>query len=333
MPALVICRKAHNYIQTHVPSKPIRKARRAGAVVGLSVLLLSLWSGSVAASPPTVQFDEPINDSATYNASTEVTISDGTLVLTGSATDPDGISHLTIAREFEYHDGEDDGRGTEVDRYYATPSASNGTFEHRVPLGTGTNELNISVVDGAGVPSKLDVVVHVDDEEAPTAERLDASADGEWVHIEGWIRDNVQVAEVRAASQTLQTQTGTRDLDREDVRLDHRVPHPDGETVTVTLVDQAGNSREVVLPIGGERTATATATATPTATPTEMPTSTATATTTANATTTSTAAATPPVRTPTPGASGGGTGPLGLLGVVIVVGAALAMLSVGGGGF
>jgi len=190
MPALVICRKAHNYIQTHVPSKPIRKARRAGAVVGLSVLLLSLWSGSVAASPPTVQFDEPINDSATYNASTEVTISDGTLVLTGSATDPDGISHLTIARTYEYHDGEDDGRGTEVDRYYATPDASNGSFEHRVPLGTGTNELNVSVVDGDGYPTQLDIVVRVEDDEAPTAERLEATPDGRWIHLSDTDGDN-----------------------------------------------------------------------------------------------------------------------------------------------
>ena len=330
MPALVICRKAHNYIQTHVPSKPIRKARRAGAVVGLSVLLLSLWSGSVAASPPTVQFDEPINDSATYNASTEVTISDGTLVLTGSATDPDGISHLTIARTYEYHDGEDDGRGTEVDRYYATPDASNGSFEHRVPLGTGTNELNVSVVDGDGYPTQLDIVVRVEDDEAPTAERLEATPDGRWIHLTGWVRDNVQVAEVRAGGQTIQTQTATRDLDREDVRLNDRVPRPDAETLNVTLIDQAGNSREVTVPIGGEQTATPT----PTATPTETPQATPTATTVPNATATSTPAATPPAVATVPSTpTGDASSPLGLLGVVIVVGAALAMLSIGGGGW
>jgi hypothetical protein len=301
------------------------------AVVALLVLPTTLPAAEETASP-TVEVDAPINVSTSTTAEAEATISDGTLVLTGTATDPDGISHLTVAREYRY-DTDREGIETGIDRYYATPDASNGTFRHEVPLGTGTNEVNLSVVDGAGYPTQVDIVVHVDDQEAPTADRLTATPDGRWVRIEGWVRDNVQVDEVRAAGQTLQTQTGERDLDREDVRLDHRVPRPDGDTVTVTLVDQAGNSREIVLPVGGKRTATATTTATPTETP--APTPKATATPTVNATPTSTAAATPPpIRTPTPTPSGsGGTSPLGLLGVVIVVGAALAMLSVGGGGF
>lgn len=304
------------------------------AVVALLVLPTTLPAVADSDSP-SVTVDEPANVSTSTTAEAEVTISDGTLALTGTATDPDGISHLTIAREYEYH-SEDDGRAADVDRYYATPEASNGTFRHEVPLGSGTNEVNVTIVDGAGYPTQIDIVVHVEDDRAPAADRLTATPDGEWVVLEGWVRDNVQVAEVRAAGQTIQTQTGERDLDREDVRLDHRVPRPDGDTVTVTLVDQAGNSREVVLPIGGERTGTATSTATPTETPRPTATSTASpaATTTATATATSTAAATPPpVRTPTATPSGGGTSPLGLLGVVIVVGAALAMLSVGGGGF
>jgi hypothetical protein len=302
-------------------------------VVGLSLLILSLWSAPVVASDsPTVRVDGPVNVSTSTTAEAEATVADGTLVLTGTATDSAGISHLTIARTYEYHDEEDDGRATDVDEYYATPDASNGSFRHEIPLGTGTNELNVSVVDGDGYPTQLDIVVHVEDEEPPTAHRLSATPDGEWVRIEGWVRDNVQVGEVRAAGQTIQTQTGERDLDREDVRLDDRVPRPDGDSVTVTLVDQAGNSREVVLPVGGERTPTAT----PTLTPTETPRSTATpaATTTASATATSTPAATPPAVATVPSTpTGDASSPLGLLGVVIVVGAALAMLSLGGGGW
>lgn len=302
-------------------------------IVSVLVLGSALPATASASDSPTVHVDGPVNVSTSTSAEAQVTVADGDLVLSGTATDPDGISHLTVAREFEYDTGDDDGRSTEVERYYATPEASNGSFEHRVPLGTGRNEVNLSVVDSAGYPTKVDIVVHVDDTEPPTATRLAATPDGEWVRIEGWVSDNVQVDTVRAAGQTIQVQTGTRDLDRERVRLDHRVPRPEGDTVTVTVVDQAGNRREVVLPIDGPRTATATPTERPptTAAPTPAP---GTATTTPTATPTGTSAATPPpVRTPTATPESGGASPLGLVGVVIVVGAGLAMLSVGGGGW
>jgi hypothetical protein len=316
-----------------------RLRKLASALVALVVTVLvfgQLVAPTTATSAsPTVEFDGVVNVSTSTAATAEVTISDGTLVLTGTATDPDGVSHLTIAREYEYHD-DTEGRDTEIDRYYASPQASNGSFRAKVPLGTGTNEVNVSVVDEQGYPTKLDLVVHVEDDEAPTPTRLSATRDGKWVRVEGWVSDNVQVAEVRAAGQTIQTQTGKRDLDREDVRLDHRVPRPDAANVTVVLVDHAGNSREVVLPLGGEQPATATPTPTPT--PTEQPvtaaSSTATATPTAAPTSTATAAATPPpVTTPTPTPDQSGSSLLGLLGVIVVVGSALAMLSIGGGGF
>jgi len=299
-------------------------------VFGLVVVALSLSASTAAASPPDVELDEPANATTGFDQSTEITVTDGELVIAGEASDEDGISHLIIARTYEYHDGEDDVRETEIDRYYSTPGVSNGTFEHRVPLGTGTNEVNVSVVDGAGYPARANMIVHVEDDEAPTAHRLEAAPDGEWVHLTGWVRDNVQVDEVQVANQTLQTQTGERDLDREDVRLDDRVPRPDGDNLTITLVDQAGNSREVVVPIGGEQTATPTPTATPTKTPQPAapPTTTPTPNTTAGA-----PASTPRVATATDTPTSGGSGPLSLLGVVIVAVAALAMLSVGGGGW
>lgn len=298
-------------------------------VFGLVVVALSLSASTAAASPPDVDLDEPANATTGFDQSTEITVKGGELVIAGEASDEDGISHLIIARAYKYHDGEDDGRGTEVDRYYATPGVSNGTFRHTVPLGTGTNEVNVSVVDEEGYPTRANIVVHVEDGEAPTAHRLEAAPDGRWIHLTGWVRDNVQVAEVQAANQTLQTQTGERDLDREDVRLDHRVPRPDSDNLTVTLVDQAGNSREVVVPIGGEQTSTPTATPTKTAQPAPPQT----ATPTPNTTAAGTPASTPRVATATDTPTGGGTSPLSLLGVVIVIGAALAMLSVGGGGW
>jgi len=311
----------------------IRPATASIAVV-VSVLVLSgIPPGAAATSDsPTVHVDAPVTVSTSTSAAAEVTIDDGELVLSGTATDPDGISHLTIAREFEY----DDGGGTEVDRYYATPAASNGTFSHAVPLGAGANEINLSVVDGAGYPTHINLVVHVNDTKPPTTTRLTATPDGKWVRLEGWVSDNVQVDTVRAAGQTIQIQSGGRDLDREAVRLDHRVPRPGGGSVTVTIIDQAGNSREVVVPIGDGRAAT------PTATPTETPTATATQTASTAApaapaaTPTATAAETPgptppPVTTPTATPEGGRSSLLGLVGVVIVVGGGLLMLNAGGG--
>jgi hypothetical protein len=281
---------------------------------------------------PTVEFGEPLNASTAANTSVETTISDGTLVIRGEATDPDGISHLTIRRTYRYHD-DTDGRSTDVDRYYATPEASDGTFEHRVPLGTGTNELNISVVDGAGYPTKLNAVVHAADDTKPTTRRLEASREGEWIHIEGWVSDNVQVDSVHAAGQEIQTQTGERDLDQGSVRLDHRVPDPGGENVTVTVRDVAGNTREVTLPLGEAPTATPTPTERPTPTVTATPTATPTATATpgANATSTSAATATP---TTTPAASGGGGWGLGrIVATVIVLGGGLLLVSSVTGGW
>ena len=301
----------------------------------VSVLVLGVLPPEAAAASesPTVHVDEPVNVSTAGDADVELTIADGALVLTGTATDPDGISHLIVAREFTYYDSDDDGRETQIDRYYATPEASAGEFSHRVPLGTGRNEVNLSVVDSEGYPTQINMVVHVDDSEAPTATRLTATPDGEWVYLEGWVSDNVQVDTVRAANQTIQVQSGERDLDREDVRLEQRVPRPGGDRLNVTLVDQAGNSREVVVPLGEGRTPAATAT--PTATPTAVPTE---ATPTPAATSTATATGTPgptppPVTTPTATPGGSGASPLGLVGVVIVAGAALAMLSMGGGGW
>jgi hypothetical protein len=297
----------------------------------LSICGIVLFTTAVAAaSPPTVTFDAPINESTSTVTNAEITIADGTLTISGSASDPDGISHLTVARAYRYHDAEDDGRGTEIDRYYASPQVEGETFSHPVALGTGRNELNISVVDETGTPTTLDLVVHVNDTEAPTTHRLTATRDGEWVHVEGWIRDNVQVDTVRANGQTIQVQTGTRDLDREEVRLDARVPRSGGENLTVTVVDVAGNSREVVLPLSES-----------TATPTETPAPTATATATAtpegtNATPTgvSTVTATPePTETPAP-SGGGGWGIGRIVGAVVVVGGGLLLVSsVMGGGW
>jgi hypothetical protein len=313
----------------------ISRWRRVGRLLGICTLALAMMCVPAAADDggPTVTVDAPINASTTSNSSVETTISDGTLLIRGTATDEDGISHLTIAREYEYHDDEDDGRSAEVDRYYATPDASNGTFEHRVPLGIGTNEVNLSVVDGAGIPSKLDVVVHVQDDEPPVAEHLEATQDGEWIRLTGTVRDNVQVAEVRAGGQTLQTQTGTRDLDREGVRLDHRIPHPSEGNVTVVLVDTAGNSRKVAVPIGSTETATPTETAAPTSTATATPT--ATTTPELNATTAATTAvASTPTDTPAASGGGGGWGLGRIVATVVVLGGGLLLVStITGGGW
>ena len=104
------------------------------------------------------------------------------------------------------------------------------------------------------------------------------------------------------------------------------------EAETATVVDEAGNVREVVLPIGGPAP-----TATPTVTPTETPRPTATATPTATPTSTDTAtptvtATTTTTRTPAPARGGGG-----VLGVVISLVALLGVLAlvsqVTGGGW
>jgi hypothetical protein len=308
------------------------RARPVGFLIGAVLLVCVACTGVSAASPPDAEFNEPINASAGFDRSTNITVTDGELVISGEASDEDGISHLTIAREFTYHDDEDDGRGTEVDRYYATPEASNGTFRHTVPLGTGTNEVNISVVDNDGAPAKLDVVVTVEDTEKPTTKRLSATPDGDMVRIEGWIDDNVQVAAVRVGGQTVDPTVGLRDLGRGELRIEQAFPRPDGETVTVRVVDEAGNVREVVLPIGGPAP-----TATPIATPTETPRPTATATPTGTPTTTDTAtptvtATTTTTRTPADARGGGGV--LGwVISVVALLGVLALVSQVTGGGW
>lgn len=303
----------------------------------LAICFLTLVSGATLAvaadssEPPAVTFDAPINESTSTTTNAEITIADGTLTISGSAADPDGISHLTVARAYRYHDSEDDGRPTEIDQYYASPQVEGEAFSHPVALGTGRNELNISVVGEAGTPTKLDLVVHVNDTEAPTAHRLAATPDGEWVHVEGWIRDNVQVGTVRAGGQVIQTQTGTRDLDREEVRLDARVPRPDGETLTVTVADVAGNSREVVLSLT-EPTTTPTATPAPTATATAAPSPNATGTGGAPTATTTAAPTATPSPTPAP-SEGGGWGIGRIVGAVAVLGGGLFLVSSVGGGW
>jgi hypothetical protein len=295
--------------------------------VGVSLLLVVV-AAPAAASPPTVEYGTPINATGAAG-DTSITIHDGTLVVQGTATDPDGLSHLTIQREYTYDAGDD----RDIERLYRTPPIDNGTFDFRVELGTGTNEVNLSVVDADGYPEQFDVVVHVDDQEPPTAD-LEARPDGEWVRLEGRVRDNVQVETVRVGDQTLQTQTGRLDIDREGVRIDTRVPRPDAANLTVTLVDRAGNSREVTVPVGATATATASATATPTDTPAMTATATATAAPTSNATTAASATP-PPVETPTatPAGGGGGVGTAGLVGVIVVVGGGLLLLNAGGGGW
>jgi len=295
---------------------------RAFVLVAAVVLAGGALTGAVAASPPDAEFGPPINETAGYNETTSVTISDGTLVIRGEATDESGISHLTIRRTYEY----DSGASTETRSYYASPSASNGSFEHRVPLGAGTNEVNISVVDNQGIPQQMDVVVTVNDTAAPDIKRLSARAtdDGEFVRVEGWVRDNVRVDRLRASGQTKPLDTGKRDLDREWVWVSEGVPRPgDGnETVTVGLVDSAGNQRNVTVPIGGEVAGVA---ATPdTAAPTPTPTATPTPSTATPNTTTPTAAATPTATaaaTPAPSQQGGG-----LLGVAVAVAMLVGLL-------
>jgi hypothetical protein len=299
---------------------------RALVLVAAVVLAAGALTGVVAASPPDAEFGPPINETAGYNETTSVTVSDGTLIIRGQATDESGISHLTIRRTYEY----DSGASTETRSYYASPSASNGSFEHRVPLGAGTNEVNISVVDNQGIPQQMDVVVTVNDTAAPDIKRLSARAtdDGEFVRIEGWVRDNVRVDRLQADGQTKPLDTGKRDLDREWVWVSEGVPRPDGnETVTVGLVDSAGNQRNVTVPIGGEvagvaATPTATATTTPSPTPTPSaaapntttPTPTPTAAPTAAPTATATA-------TPAPSQQGGG-----LLGVAVAIAMLVGLL-------
>jgi hypothetical protein len=310
--------------------------RRLLTIIVVAVACCSVAGTATASDSPTVTLDGPLNASTSTETTVNATISDGTLTISGEAHDKAGISHIRIARTFKYH-SDSESRDTEVDRLYETHEASNGTFEHTTALGTGANTVNVSVVDGDGYPTKVGATVTVEDDTKPTTERLDATQEGEWVHLEGWVSDNVQVDSVRAAGQSVQVQTGERDLDREDVELDHRVPAPEADNVTVRITDVAGNTREVTLPLN-ESAATPTATERPTATttatstPTATPNATATATPAPNATAEATETP-PPVNTPTPTPESGGTGPLGWAVVVIVVGGGVLMLNSGVGGW
>jgi len=321
MPRLTRVARAHaRRFNRCRPPSPVRALVLVAAVVLAGVAL----TGVAAASPPDAEFGPPINETAGYNETTSVTVSDGTLVIRGRATDESGISHLTIRRTYEY----DSGASTETRAFYASPGASNGSFEHRVPLGAGVNEVNISVVDNEGIPQQMDVVVTVNDTTPPDIKRLSARAtdDGEFVRVEGWVRDNVRVDRLRASGQTKPLDTGKRDLDREWVWISEGVPHPgdgDNETVTVGLVDSAGNQRNVTVPIGGEVDGVAATpdTAAPTPTPTATPTpSTATPNTTTPNTTTATPTATA-TATPAPSQQGGG-----LLGVAVAIAMLVGLL-------
>jgi len=320
MPRLTRVARAHaRRFDRCRPPHPVR----ALVLVAAVVLVGSALTGVAAASPPDAEFGPPINETAGYNETTSVTISDGTLVIRGQATDESGISHLTIRRTYEY----DSGASTETRAYYASPSASNGSFEHRVPLGAGTNEVNISVVDNQGIPQQMGVVVTVNDTTPPDIKRLSARAtdDGEFVRIEGWVRDNVRVDRLRASGQAKPLDTGKRDLDRDWVWISEGVPHPGGnETVTVGLVDSAGNQRNVTVPLGGEVAGAAATpdTATPTPTPTAAPTpSTAAPNTTAPTPTPTAPPAATATATPAPSQQGGG-----LLGVVVAIAMLVGLL-------
>ncbi|MFB6201299.1 MAG: hypothetical protein ABEI98_04740, partial [Halorhabdus sp.] len=124
-------------------------------LVSLLAILALFTAPAAASDSPSVTFGTPINETTSSHSSTTITISDGTLIISGDASDEDGVSHISIARTYRYHDAEDDGVPTEVERSYRTFGASNGSFEHQVALGTDRNEVNISVVDEQGYPTKL----------------------------------------------------------------------------------------------------------------------------------------------------------------------------------
>jgi|GEM_PF-4160820 len=195
---------------------------------------------------------------------------DGTLELEATIHDESAIERVTIRRVYEADvDGQQE-RDQRTIRLGATER-----IDETVHAGThGETSLTISVTDTAGNTHVSRVSIEVEDTTAPTAD-LSATRIGQGaVRLQGTVRDDTQVDIVRIQSTTgtrvLRAQQGALDLEATTFDFETQVRSVAGESVTVEVVDRAGNTRTIDVPIN----ATSTSTATPTATTTPRPTST-----------------------------------------------------------
>ncbi|WP_251342415.1 hypothetical protein [Haloplanus halophilus] len=230
----------------------------------------SPWERGPYEGPPEAEDD----------ADPDWTAANGTIDLVATIHDESAIESVELVRRYE---GAVNGR-VETDRRTISLGATE-RIDETIHLGThGWTTLTITVRDVAGNTHVSRITVAVDDTAAPTATLSATPAGDGMVRVRGTVSDDTQVDTVRlhavSATKIVNPRQGSLDITDNSVTIDTRVQAPpkgvDG-AVTVDLVDRAGNTRTIKVPVGGAETPTATAaptprpTATPRATPTATP--------------------------------------------------------------
>jgi hypothetical protein len=206
------------------------------------------------------------------------TASDGTLQLRATILDESSIERVTIERRYRAAVDGDQEHSQRTIRLGSTTQ-----IDETIHAGAhGTTRLTITVRDVAGNTYVGQITVDVDDTSAPTADLSATLVEDEMVRVHGTVTDDTQVDEVRlhaiSATKVVSPQQGRVDITRNTVEIDARVQAPPKGVegaVTVDLVDRAGNTRMIMVPVNASATPTATPTATPrpTTTTEETPTS------------------------------------------------------------
>jgi hypothetical protein len=257
------------------------------------------------------------------------TAPDGTLDLQATIHDESAIERVTIGRRYE---GAVDGR-EESDRRTLRLGATE-RIDETIHLGThGTTQLTITVQDAAGNVYVGRITVDVDDTTAPTSDLSATPVGGGMVRVHGTVTDDTQVDTVRlhavSATKIVSPRQGSLDITDNSVEIDTRVQAPpkgDDGAVTVDLVDRAGNTRTIMVPVNASTRPTPTATSTATPRPTATASPTPTGTPPSNLETIAPTATVTPTTTAAPEQYRGGG--LGVLGVLKLIGG-VALLGVG----
>ncbi|WP_251341232.1 hypothetical protein [Haloplanus halophilus] len=201
------------------------------------------------AERPYVAYTAPF-ETDTYAPPPETaTVNRSRITLAGEFTDVTGVTHLRIVREVEYEVGSN----TRVDRETYSASDLNGSFEQRIFLGMGTNNVTARYHDALGHVREHRVQITVQDTAPPTLANLSAVRRGpETLRLRGRASDNGQL---RSVSLSPEGDSGTTYLLRPTIdrpnparqrsTFDSNVSlHPGVTAVVVTATDTAGNTVE-----------------------------------------------------------------------------------------